>query len=100
MITLTDAEQAFADSPEGRAKLAYERNKFRVSNAYLGANAPEWTDAAEASLVRRLTADQARTQIQSAAMDAAWKRDEPIARAMHDTALALAKANLNAWRYK
>jgi hypothetical protein len=98
MITLNDAEQRFADSPEGAAKLAYERSKFETSHAYMGDRAPKWTDSMEARLVRDMAAQQARDSVNRAAFLADSERQLPAARAAAETARQMMIADLNSSR--
>lgn len=93
--TFTDAEQRFADSAEGAARLAYERSKYEMGEAYKGANAIPWTDGMEANVVRRLTRDQARSVVTSAARTADAERQLPQLRAEAEAARRRMIADLN-----
>jgi hypothetical protein len=86
MITFTDAEQRFADSPEGRAAIAYERCKYDMGQSHKGANAAPWTDAMEARTVRDLSMQHARAAVQGAAFLADCERQIPILQAEAETA--------------
>jgi len=89
-IALTDAEQRFADSAEGKAAIAYERSKHALSEAHRGTGSRPWTDAMEADAIRHLTAQQA--QAATSAVDLG------DAASLADQAWAGANNDLNAWR--
>lgn len=99
MHTFTDAEQRFADSPEGLTQIAKARREFELRNAHMGDRAPQWTDAMTAGVVQQACRDSARSAITNAAALASAQRQEPIARAARDAALAARKDRIsNAWR--
>jgi hypothetical protein len=99
MHTFTDAEQRFANSPDGLRIVAKARHEFDLRNAYLGDRAPQWTDGHSANVVRQACRDAARSAVTSAAALASAQRHEPIMHAVRDTARAMRKAHLsNAWR--
>jgi len=99
MHTFTDAEQRFADSPDGLRVVARARRDFDLRNGHMGDRAPQWTDAMQAAVVRQACRDAARSAVTGAAALASAQRQEPIARAARDTALAMRKDRIsNAWR--
>jgi hypothetical protein len=98
-VSLSDAERTFADSVEGRAAIAYERYKHRLSDAHRGANARPWNDAMQAEAVRKLTAQQVSDRTQAAATLADFQRRAPAEQAASDTAYNQMVDRLhNGWR--
>lgn len=65
MNYLTDAEQRFADSLEGKAAIAVARYKHGLRVGYQGSDAPPFTDAMERETVRaaKAAADRPRTEL-------------------------------------
>jgi hypothetical protein len=99
MTTFTDAEQRFADSPEGGAALAYARMKHDMEQAHRGAGAQPWTDAMEAQAVRHLTMQHARGSVERAAFLADSERQLPALRAAAETARQqMIERTSNAWK--
>lgn len=88
--TFSDTERRFADSAEGQAAIAYERNKHALSEAHKGADARPWTDAMEADAIRHLTAQQGQTTT--------FAIDLGDAATLADAAWTKANDDLNAWR--
>lgn len=98
MVQLTDAEQRFADSAEGKSAIALERYKFELGQAHKGADAMPWTDAMEAKVARDLSVQHARSAVQGAAFIADAERQLPELRAKAETARQQMIADLNSHR--
>jgi hypothetical protein len=92
MIMLTDAEQAFADSPAGQNAIAFARESHRLREAHRGDRARPWTDADEATAIRTVSTRAARASVGTVA-DAA---NLPVLRAQAEAAYA--SFDHNAWR--
>jgi hypothetical protein len=98
MITLTDAEQRFADSPEGARLIARERRDHSLREGYKGAQALPWTDAMEAAATQRLATQHARDAVKRTVADAANAKALEIAQAARDTQHAMLKERMRtAW---
>jgi len=99
MMNLTDAQQAFADSAEGRAAIAKARRTHDLGQAHKGRNALPWTDAMQADAIRRLAVDAARSALHRAEMAITSPRQIAAAQAARDTALMLRNQRIsNAYR--
>lgn len=94
MHNFTDAERSFADSAEGQCAIAHEKMKHRNREAYKGAGATPWTDAIEATAIRRLTTERARQVVKSAAFLADHARQLPALEAAAVTARELASQRM------
>lgn len=98
LISLTDAEQAFASSGAGRVEIARARMKYEMGQAHRGAGACPWTDAMELAAVRQLTVRDARNRVSGAAMIADAERQVPALEAAAAAARQKMITNMNSWR--
>lgn len=93
-ITFTDAERQFADSAEGQTAVAYAKSNHDLRHAYMGANAPAFTDAQAQAIVKSAVAQRAAQQQQNAAA-----RDHAVTLSVEAEAAYQRQSYLqNAWR--
>lgn len=99
IVSLTDAELQFSATPKGRNLVARAKAMHDACEAHKGPKATPWTDGMEASAVRSLSAQEARTGLISAVRDATAPTAIANARVARDAAhAALKDTTRNAWR--